>query len=111
MTADPCTEAVTYAELLAANVRSARARADISQRVLAQRMDRLGYGWKHQTVGKIENCNRPLFAAELLGLAVALNTTVTELTGAREGDQPVALPGEVLLEPAASDLSRCKFAS
>jgi hypothetical protein len=52
----------TYEHELAANVRAARARAGLTQRVLAERMTEMGYHWQHQLVGELEAGNRPLLA-------------------------------------------------
>jgi transcriptional regulator with XRE-family HTH domain len=76
---------------LAANLRAERARAHISGRVLAARMQRLGFRtWAMQTVSKVENAQRPVFATEILGLALALGTTIPRLMPPA-GDPPVAL--------------------
>jgi transcriptional regulator with XRE-family HTH domain len=88
-----------YADVLAANVRSARARAGISQKTLADRMQALGFNWAWQTVGKVEKPNRPLLAAEILGLALALETTISELVAAHPADQLVQLPGGQVISP------------
>src|SRR6266568_6066036 len=85
---------------LAANIRAARAHAGLSQKSLASRMRALGYKtWSHQAVGNVENNNRPLFAAEILGLALALGVTMSQLMGAPEGNHVVALPSGLALGP------------
>ena len=86
-------DATSYAEELAANIRGARARAGVSQADLAARMTALGFRWAYQTVGKTEHATRPVTAAEIAGLALALETTVPILMRAAEGDHLVTLPG------------------
>ena len=86
----------SYADDLAANIRAARARADLSQKMLAARMRRLGFRtWVYQTVGKTEHAQRPVTATEILGLALAMNTTVMHLMVAdvAAGDHFVGFPG------------------
>ena len=86
---------VTYPEVLTANVRAARAQANISQKTLAARMTVLGFNWKHQTVGKVENNLRPLFAAELLGIALACEVSMSSLLAGPEGDVLIPLTPDV----------------
>lgn len=75
--------AQTYGELFAANLRAARARANLSQTTVAARMARLGFpAWDGSTVSKSERGVRPVLVAELLALAVALETTIGDLVGA-----------------------------
>src|ERR1700722_13919669 len=100
----------TYAEVLASNIRSARARLRIGQESLAARMRALGYdAWIRQTVGSTErdkNARRPT-AEEIFGLALALETTVQQLmTPAPVGaDRWVQLPsGEHLNVEAVQHL-------
>lgn len=92
-----------YRDILAANVRAARARLDLEQDVLAARMKALGYGWHRQTVGTVERARRRLSAEEILGLSLALETSISELMApdaAAKGGL-VALPSENTL-PASS---------
>jgi transcriptional regulator with XRE-family HTH domain len=69
-----------YAKILAANVRAARARLGIKQENLAARMTALGWRWYRQTASEVEAGKRRLVAEEMLGLAIALETTVDVLT-------------------------------
>ena len=89
-----------YSAVLAANARSARARTGLSQKSLAKRMQALGFRtWAWQTVGKVENDVRPLLAAEVLGLALALETTISDLMATQAADHVVQLPGGVGVSP------------
>jgi len=64
-----------YGEILAANVRAARARADLTQSAVAKRMRQLGARWHFQTVGAVERGERPLSAYEVPALACVLGIT------------------------------------
>ena len=96
-------EGIPYMALVARNVRIARAAVvpKLSQAGLAARMRALGFGeWRRQTVGNTENGKRRLTAEELLGLALALDTTVSSLdraagddSGFPGGQQIIRLPG------------------
>jgi transcriptional regulator with XRE-family HTH domain len=66
-------------EAVAENIRSYRAVRRLSQEELAERMNVLGHGWYHQTVGEVERGNRAVTVDELIGLALALEVTVGEL--------------------------------
>lgn len=68
-----------YGEVLAANVRAYRARADVTQQQLAGRMRQLGERWHYQTVGAVERGVRPLAAQEIPALAMALGCGIEEL--------------------------------
>lgn len=73
-------EAADYAEVLGRNLAVARTRLDISQEDVAERMRQLGYAaWARATVSKSERGSRPVTAAEVIGLAMALETTVPGL--------------------------------
>jgi 8-oxo-dGTP pyrophosphatase MutT (NUDIX family) len=62
--------------------------------VLAIATQRLGYdAWLYQTVGNVERCKRRVTAEEILGLALALDTTIAALMGASDQDGMVELPG------------------
>jgi transcriptional regulator with XRE-family HTH domain len=86
-----------YSAELAANIRAARSRAGMSQKSLAERMTALGFKWAYQTVGKVENDNRPLLATELLGLALALNVTLPYLMGVSEEDHFVEVSPQLAI--------------
>jgi transcriptional regulator with XRE-family HTH domain len=86
-------DATTYVEVLAANLRAERGRAGLSQKSLAARMQRLGFtNWAYQTVGKVENVTRPLFAAEVLGLALALGCPIPALMATTDDDLLQVVP-------------------
>jgi transcriptional regulator with XRE-family HTH domain len=88
----------SYGSVLARNIRAARAGADISQQVLAARMQSLGFGaWLHQTVANVEKEKRRVTAEEIFGLALALNTTVDRLMRPLPEDGKVGMPSGVVL--------------
>jgi hypothetical protein len=72
---DDVPQPADYSEILAANVRAARARADETQSAVAKRMRLLGARWHFQTVGAVERGERPLSAFEVGALALVLQTT------------------------------------
>ncbi len=81
---------VTYAEVLAKNVRSARARLYLEQEPLAARMRALGFtAWRRQTVASVERHRRRLTAEEILGLSFALETSAAGLLSPSEDDQVI----------------------
>ena len=83
----------TYADVLARNIRAARNRADIGQASVATRMRNLGFpGWHPQTVSSSEKGKRRTTAEEILGLALALETTVQRLMTPLGEDKWVELP-------------------
>lgn len=84
----------TYRDVLARNVRVARAAKQIGQQELARRMRVLGFGaWLHQTVGNVERGKRRLVAEEILALALALETSVGMLMDPSREDGLIMLPG------------------
>lgn len=83
----------SYDEVLARNIRAARARLGIGQERLAGRMRVLGYtAWLRQTVSKAEKGDRRLAAAEVVGLAYALETSIAALVAPTADDRMVTLP-------------------
>jgi hypothetical protein len=67
---------------LAANLRAERARAAMDQEELADAMRSLGFSsWKRQTVGQCEQARRRILAAEVFGLAMALQVKPGKLMG------------------------------
>ena len=85
--------ATAYADVLARNARAARARAGIDQATVARRMSNLGFGaWVRQTVTKVERGGRRLTAEEVLGLSIALQTTVAALLMPANEDNAIILP-------------------
>lgn len=92
-------------EVVAANIRARRAALELSQADLASRMKYLGAEWHQQTVARVESRKRSLAAEELPSLALALETTVTDLFNVRaaggwlllsqeQDEHPVALKAD-----------------
>jgi transcriptional regulator with XRE-family HTH domain len=97
--------AKTVDEIVARNVDAARNRLGINQKSLADRMRIHGFRWRQQTVAEIENSNRKVSAAELLGLALALETSIRTLLLPAPEDGPVRLPsGQTLDHAQAANL-------
>jgi len=84
--------AIPYSELIARNLRAARAAAKLTQDDVAERMNALGFTWWAQTVSRVENNHREVTVAEILGLAVALETGITGLMHPAADWQHVTLP-------------------
>lgn len=83
----------TYGDLFAANMRAARARANLDQQLVCDRMRALGFGtWNRTKVSEAERGIRPVVMAELLALAVSLECTITELVGAGLSDPDIEFP-------------------
>jgi 8-oxo-dGTP pyrophosphatase MutT (NUDIX family) len=85
-----------FARLLARNLLIARTAAELSQADIGERMRALGFpSWLRQTMSTVETGKRRVTAEEVVGLALALNTTVTRLVSPHDenGGQYVALPG------------------
>jgi transcriptional regulator with XRE-family HTH domain len=88
-----------YSEILAANVRAARARLHISQASVARRMTALGYRWTRQTVSEVEANDRRLLAEEAFALGFCLQTPVPFLLlSAPEFDRRAMLPAGYVVE-------------
>jgi transcriptional regulator with XRE-family HTH domain len=84
---------VGYDEVLARNARAYRSRKGIGQERLAARMRALGYtAFLRQTVSKVEKGERRLSAAEVLGLALALEVTMRQLLEPQPDDKQIELP-------------------
>ena len=96
----------TYADVLARNIRAARNRADLGQASVSARMTALGFqGWHPQTVSSTEKARRRVTAEEVVGLALALETTVQRLLTPIGEDKWVELPsGESLNIEAVAHL-------
>jgi transcriptional regulator with XRE-family HTH domain len=89
--------AVSYAEVLARNIRAARSRAGLEQEPTAARMRTLGHtAWRRQTVAAVERGKRRLTAEEAFSLAIALGTTVINLMSPTRDDEAVELSGSPL---------------
>jgi transcriptional regulator with XRE-family HTH domain len=72
----------TADERLAANVRLLRERRGMSQRQLAEAMAERGHPWHQQTVGRVEEGNRPVRFAEAEDLAAILQAPLDRLAWA-----------------------------
>lgn len=84
---------ITYTQLVAANVRAARAAADLGQGDVSERMNALGFTeWRRQTVSLTERARRVPRADELLALSLCLQTT-RDLLMTPPGATKVILPG------------------
>jgi hypothetical protein len=89
------TETLTYTKAVARNIVAARARCKgLTQNGLASRMQALGFDWRQQTVARVELGKRAVEAGELLGLALATETTIQQLISPSESDweSPLTLP-------------------
>jgi 8-oxo-dGTP diphosphatase len=94
---------LSYDDVLARNIRAARARLGITQQRFAKRMRALGYtAWMHQTVGNVEKGRRRLLAGEILGAALALETTIPALMAASPDDKEVLLPSGDRIEASSA---------
>lgn len=83
----------SYADVLARNMRAARARRGLEQEPVAARMRALGFSaWRRQTVAAVEKGARRLTAEEVLGLALALETRLFSLVEPSREDDPIGLP-------------------
>lgn len=83
----------TYRQLIAANVRAARAHAGLTQDEVAARMRVLGYGWTQGVVGHVESGRKNLLSCDILAVAVVLETTVAALMAPSPDGSPVDLGG------------------
>ena len=85
--------APSYADLIARNLRAARAEADVSQGEVHKRMRDLGFTkWQPSTMSLAERGKRRLMAEEIFALAYVLDVTVTRLMSPTEDDHWVAFP-------------------
>ena len=89
-----------YGEVLARRIRATRDAKRLSQESVATRMRALGFDWwTRQTVGSTEKPTRRVTAAEVVGLALALEVAVPWLLRAEPIDEAVAFPtGELRIE-------------
>lgn len=100
----------TYGEVLARNIRAARSRAGLQQEPLAARMRALGYSaWLRQTVANVEKARRRVTAEEILGLSLALQTTMAALMAPDDDDKTVDLPSGHVMSAAFTQLSAYGF--
>jgi transcriptional regulator with XRE-family HTH domain len=86
------TDASPYGQILGRNISAARGRLQLRQGDVAARMRELGFPWTQQTAAAVEKARRRPTAEEILGLALALETTISALTGASDQDGLVELP-------------------
>jgi len=85
---------MTYAEVLTRNIRAARSRTGLDQADVVERMRALGYGtWHRQTMGKVERTERRVTTEEILGLSLALETSIVALLAPSPDDKSIELPG------------------
>lgn len=89
-----------YALILGANVGAARNRRRLRQSSLAARMAALGWNWHPQTVSEVEAGRRALRADEVLGLALALETSIMALMSPPFDAPSVATPSGGLVGAA-----------
>ena len=94
-------EPPTYERVVADNITAARARCRLSQREVAERMAALGFEWRQQIVAAAETARRQLKAAEVLGLAYALETSVGVLMEPSSDVQRITLPSEQIIDAAS----------
>jgi transcriptional regulator with XRE-family HTH domain len=88
-----------YSEILAANIRVARAYLHLSQASVARRMTALGYRWTRQTVSEVEANDRRVLAEEVFALGFVLQTPVPFLLlSAPESDRRAMLPAGYVVE-------------
>jgi len=73
----------TVAETVAGNVRAFRQLRGMDQADLARRMYSVGISWRQVTVSEVERGGRNVTVSELLGLALALETTIEQLLDTR----------------------------
>jgi hypothetical protein len=79
-------------EVLAGNIAAAMARRRLGHAGLAERMQDLGFKWIRQTVGDVLSGRRSLRAAELYGLALALEMPVQRLVIPDDDVRAISLP-------------------
>jgi hypothetical protein len=88
----------SYKEVLAWNVAGQRAKLHLGGPSLAARMQALGFKtWHRQTVSDAETARRVIYADELLGLALSLQTTVLALITPPSDVPTVTLPSGDLI--------------
>jgi hypothetical protein len=91
---------ITFGQALARRIQATRRVKELSQESVAARMRALGFdGWTRQTVGSTEKPTRRVTAAEVVGLALALEVAVPILLRAEPIDEAVAFPtGQLSIE-------------
>ena len=79
---------IPIADVLARNMRAARAVARVGQADVAARMNALGFTeWRRQTVARVETGSRRPTAAEIAALALCLDTAPRDLMLPRNGGE------------------------
>jgi transcriptional regulator with XRE-family HTH domain len=82
----------SYADVIVRNLLARRAWLKLGQADIVARMRGLGFtNWHRQTLSRVEQGDRRLVAEELLGLSLALETTISKLMSTEEEDA-VELP-------------------
>jgi hypothetical protein len=66
-------------DAIARNIVTWRTMRWLTQKSLAARMSALGFGWRQQFAASAERGQRRVTASEVLGLALALETTMSSL--------------------------------
>lgn len=79
-------------EVLSENIAAAMARRRLGHADLAERMQDVGFKWIRQTVGDVLSGRRSLRAAELFGLALALEIPVQRLVIPDDDVRVISLP-------------------
>lgn len=95
-------EELTYTKAIGRNIVAARAkRKGLTQNRFASRMQALGFEWLQQTVARVELGKRPIDGDEILGVAIALETTIQQLLSPSESDweSQVTLPSGEVVSP------------
>jgi transcriptional regulator with XRE-family HTH domain len=82
---------LSYAKIVASNIRAVRGRKGLEQQDVADRMSALGFSsWRlRQTVSSLEKGRRRVTAEELLALSVVLDTSVPVLMAPSPDDTSV----------------------
>jgi 8-oxo-dGTP pyrophosphatase MutT (NUDIX family) len=84
-----------YKVILGRNISADRGRLQLSQTAVAARMQELGFeDWRQQTVAGVEKGRRRVTAEEVLGLVLALESTLPRLLAPIGGDLWVELPSD-----------------
>jgi transcriptional regulator with XRE-family HTH domain len=87
-------QSIAYGDLLARNLRAARAAANLSQTDVGERMGNLGFtAWMRSTVSLAEQGKRRVTAEEVFALSYVLETTILRLViGPTDGDERITFP-------------------
>jgi transcriptional regulator with XRE-family HTH domain len=89
---------LTYRQIVGRNISAARGRLRLRQSELAERMRTLGFEvWTQQTVAVSEKATRRVTTEEILGLAVALETSIASLMSGADFDGFIELPNGQLI--------------